>query len=87
MINDPKEKSSEVQGILQIDLAVIYNQKRENWLKQIIKSESLLKMSSASVQILLGLLVVAISILGLIQPLWLSTLLSMLGCVSVMAGT
>jgi hypothetical protein len=87
MINDPKEKSSVVQGILQSDKAVIYNHKRESWLKQVVKSESLLQLSSASIQILLGLSVVAISILGLIQPLWLSTLMSMFGSVAVMAGS
>jgi hypothetical protein len=87
MINDPKEKSSVVQSILQSDKTVIYNQKREGWFKQAINSDSLLQLSSASVQILLGLSVVAISILGLIQPLWLSTLMSMVGSVSVMAGT
>lgn len=37
-------------------------------------------------QVLLGMAVVTISILGLIEPLWLSTSLSMIGSVTTMIG-
>ena len=41
---------------------------------------------SACIQIFLGTAVVALSLLQLIQPVWLATLMSVLGCVSVISG-
>jgi hypothetical protein len=41
---------------------------------------------SAFIQILLGTTVVALSILELIQPVWLATVVSLLGCVSIISG-
>jgi len=41
---------------------------------------------SAAIQIIIGLLLVGVSILGLIQPLWFTALLSFVGSVSCMAG-
>lgn len=41
---------------------------------------------AGGLQIFLGVVVVTISILGLIEPLWLSKLLSMLGSVTTMIG-
>lgn len=41
---------------------------------------------SASLQIFLGLVVVALSLLQNIQPLWLATLMTVLGCITTMVG-
>jgi hypothetical protein len=41
---------------------------------------------SAFIQILLGTTVVTISILGFIEPIWLATTLSLLGCLSIISG-
>ena len=41
---------------------------------------------SAFIQVLLGTTVVTVSILGLIQPIWLATALSLLGCLSIISG-
>lgn len=38
------------------------------------------------VQVKIGLLIVSITILGMVQPLWISTFLSLLGSISCMMG-
>ena len=44
------------------------------------------QLVSAFIQILLGTAVVALSIIQLIQPVWLATIMSVLGCISVISG-
>lgn len=41
---------------------------------------------AGAVQVKIGLLIVSITILGMVQPLWVSTLLSFLGSLSCMMG-
>ena len=41
---------------------------------------------AGAVQVKIGLLIVSITILGMVQPLWVSTLLSLLGSISCMMG-
>lgn len=41
---------------------------------------------SAFIQIVLGTAVVALSLIELIQPVWLATVMSVLGCISVISG-
>jgi hypothetical protein len=49
-------------------------------------SHTLIPLLSGVVMILCGLTVVSITILGLISSLWISALISLLGCVSFMLG-
>lgn len=49
-------------------------------------SINVLHALSASLQIFLGLVVVALSLLQNIQPLWLATLMTVLGCITTMVG-
>ncbi len=49
-------------------------------------SISTLQLIAGLCQIFLGITVVTISILGFIQPLWLSTLISMIGSVTTIVG-
>ncbi|HCI72682.1 MAG TPA: hypothetical protein DHV30_19655 [Balneola sp.] len=47
---------------------------------------SRIQILSAFIQILLGATVVAISILEMIEPIWLATILNLLGCLSIISG-
>lgn len=49
-------------------------------------THTLLPLLSGAIQIFTGLALVSITILGLIEPLWVSAILSLLGCISSMAG-
>ncbi len=49
-------------------------------------THTLLPMLSGALQIFVGLVLVSITILGLIEPLWLSAVLSILGSILTMAG-
>lgn len=44
------------------------------------------QLVSTFIQILLGTAVVALSIIELIQPVWLATIMSVLGCIAVISG-
>jgi len=48
--------------------------------------DSLVAYGAASLQILTGLTLLALSILGMITPMWFSAILSVVGSVSCMAG-
>lgn len=52
----------------------------------LINSDLIIPVSSGILQILIGLSLVAVSILGLVSPLWLSAILSLAGSISSMAG-
>jgi hypothetical protein len=49
-------------------------------------SHTLIPLLSGAVMILSGLTIVSITMLGLISSLWISVLISLLGCVSCMLG-
>jgi uncharacterized membrane protein len=51
-----------------------------------VNSDIIIPVGSGVLQILVGLTLVAVSILGLISPLWLSAVLSLAGSISCMAG-
>ncbi|SHE78143.1 hypothetical protein SAMN05443144_103167 [Fodinibius roseus] len=51
-----------------------------------IHSVSSIYILAGTLQILLGLTVIAVTILGYVQPLWLSTLLTGMSSISAMAG-
>jgi len=44
------------------------------------------KLLSATIQIFLGTAVITLSLLSLIQPSWLATVMSVVGCMSVILG-
>lgn len=62
-----------------------YNSKISGIIEQ-AHSLNTLYVMAAFCQILLGIAVISISVLGFIQPIWLSTMLSMLASVTVMIG-
>ncbi|MDX1591542.1 MAG: hypothetical protein R3283_06255 [Balneolaceae bacterium] len=86
MIDDSKHIRSDVDGV------------RDNWgtsdstsavkKSRIVTGGShfLIPMASGILQITVGMTLVAVSILGLITPLWLSAFLSLIGSVSSMTG-
>jgi hypothetical protein len=85
MIDDSKKTSSGVEGI--------GNKKEKSFRKSntrfqsiLINSDLIIPVSSGVMQILIGLTLVSISILGLVSPLWLSAVLSLIGSVSCMVG-
>lgn len=52
----------------------------------ITSSKTLVPFLSSIIQMITGLVLVSISILGIIQPLWLSAVLSLLGSITAMLG-
>lgn len=52
----------------------------------ITSSKTLVPFLSSIIQIVTGLVLVSITILGIIQPLWLSAVLSLLGSMTAMLG-
>ncbi len=86
MIDDPKEKKYGVDG----NHLLTRNQKNRNGffsrIGAIIYAGNLLQLFSALLLFSLGGTVVGMAILGLMQPLWLSTILSMVGSVAFMTG-
>lgn len=56
-------------------------------LKVLLSSgKTAIPLLAGAVQVKIGLLIVSITILGMVQPLWVSTLLSLLGSMSCMMG-
>jgi hypothetical protein len=55
------------------------------WINQ-IHSSTTICLVAGTTQVGVGLAVIAVSILGFIQPLWLSTLLTMIASLSTMIG-
>lgn len=85
MIDDSKHIRSEVDGVTG---SKGKKEEKSNRRFQTIPtgSEFLIPVGSGVLQILVGLTLVAVSILGLITPLWLSAFLSLAGSVSTMVG-
>jgi uncharacterized membrane protein len=52
----------------------------------ITSSKTLVPFLSSTIQMITGLVMVSITILGIIQPLWLSAVLSLLGSITAMLG-
>ncbi len=85
MYEDPKEKNTyvgcqNVESEKRSESSLI--QKSLTW----IHAGILVPMVAGVLQILIGLTLVSISILGLLEPVWISAVLSILGSVSSMAG-
>jgi len=52
----------------------------------LLNGNTAIPLISGIVQVKIGLLIVSVTILGMVQPLWVSTLLSLLGSISCMMG-
>lgn len=62
-----------------------YNARISGFISQVY-SYSTLQLFAAVCQVLLGMIVITVSILGFIQPLWMSTFLSMIASIVTMVG-
>lgn len=87
MIGDPKEKKELLNKlILAAGDGDIDNKSRYSEIRLFFNIENLLQLVGIGLKIVLGLGVVAASILGLIQPLWLATFFSIIGSATAMIG-
>src|SRR6056297_241183 len=84
MNDDPKEKES---GDQNLGLGYV-NKKPDTSLHKLnfYWNSDTLQIIAGSIQIIAGMSIVGITILGLLQPLWIAAILSMLGSVSSMFG-
>lgn len=85
MNDDPKEKKSDDQYL---DFNAIRNRKSKSSLHGLNRfwNSNTLQVIAGSVQIVAGMSIVGITILGLLTPLWIAAILSLLGSVSSMFG-
>jgi len=86
MIDDPKEKNYDVDGQSVISKSLKKGSGIFGKIGTLIYSGNMLQLTAACLLVALGAIVVSVTLLGLLQPLWLSTVLSMIGSVSVMVG-
>lgn len=82
---DNSKKSKDVEGAQFVSGKLFY-QSTPGLHSMFNKSDALIPMGTGVIQIMFGLILVAVSVLGLVTPLWLSTFLSMAGSVSCLAG-
>ena len=85
MIDDSKFTRSGVEG-KQGKNKQSFKKTNTRFQSILINSDVIIPVGSGVLQIFIGLTLVAISILGLVSPLWLSAILSLAGSVSCMAG-
>jgi hypothetical protein len=86
MKNDnPKEKKS---GDQYLGLSNLSDSKPKSSLQKFNSywNSNSLQVLAGSIQIIAGMSIVGITILGLLQPLWIAAILSMLGSISSMFG-
>jgi ABC-type multidrug transport system fused ATPase/permease subunit len=86
MIDDSKHIRSDVDGVRDSRGKSERNSTAKRKKRFSVYSELLIPIGSGVLQITVGLALVAVSILGLIAPLWLAAFLSLAGSVSTMAG-
>lgn len=85
MNEDSKEKRSEDQYLGINSASSIQKKSSLNRFNTYWNSDTL-QIIAGSIQIIAGMSIVGITILGLLQPLWIAAILSMLGSVSSMFG-
>lgn len=85
MNDDPKEKNSTDQ-YLSINYIGKDNSKSAFQKFNTYWNTNTLQIIAGSIQIIAGMSIVGITILGLLQPLWIAAVLSMLGSISSMFG-
>jgi hypothetical protein len=87
MIGDPKEKKELLEKLmLAVEDGAVYNNSRFSGVRSILDIENLFQLSGIGLKIVLGVGVVASSMLGLVQPLWLATFFSIIGSATAMIG-
>lgn len=85
MTENPKKTGSELKN-LQVQ-AEKNRKKSFRWFLSLLSnSKTLIPLISGFVQVLTGLSIVSVTILGFIQPLWLSAIFSLLGSITTMLG-
>lgn len=85
MIDDSKQTRSGVESKLG-SKGKSCSKSKSRLHSTLIHSNVLIPIGSGIMQILVGFMLVGVSILGLVTPLWLSAVLSLAGSVSCMAG-
>lgn len=85
MLDDPKEKK-ELMDKLILAVGNKENNSRFAEFKLFLNTENLFQLVGFCLQIVLGLGIVTIAILGLIQPMWLSTFFSIIGSATALVG-
>jgi hypothetical protein len=85
MNEDSKEKRSEDQYLGLSSVSSLQKKSSLNTFNTYWNSDTL-QIIAGSIQIIAGMSIVGITILGLLQPLWIAAILSMLGSVSSMFG-
>lgn len=85
MFDDPKEKNPNVEGILS-GKGISFKKPGAPFRSLLINTHTLIPLGSAAVQVLVGVTLVSASLLGLLNPMWLSAVLSLIGSVSCMSG-
>lgn len=86
MIDDSKHLRSDVDGVRDSRGKSDRNTTARRKLGFSEYSELLVPAGSGALQIAVGLALIAISILGLVTPLWLAAFLSLVGSISTMTG-
>ena len=84
MFDERKEKSQNLRELHIVDSG--NSESSLSYVMDKIHSVNTLHLISALSQIFLGTFVVALSILGIIRPLWVSTIMSILGSISSVIG-
>lgn len=85
MYDDPKEKNVNVESLnVESEKRNSHSLLRKslNW----IHSGIFVPIVAGFLQTIIGLTLVGVSILGLLQPVWLSAIISVMGSISSMAG-
>lgn len=85
MNNDPKEKKTGDQFLGLTETRHKKSDKPGRRLQSLLNS-NMIQIVAGSIQIVTGMSIVGITILGLLTPLWIAAILSMLGSVSSMFG-
>ncbi len=86
MFEEPKEKNSSHEDFLEIEKKVRTNREGVSLLTNGIHSVNGLHLCAAFFQIFLGISVVALSLVELITPGWLATVMTILGSITSVFG-
>jgi hypothetical protein len=85
MIGDPKQKNEYMDKLI-LSAGKSEKTSRFSEFKSVLNIENIFQLTGIGLLVLLGLAVVTASILGAIQPLWVSTFFSILGSAATMTG-
>lgn len=86
MFEEPKGKNSSHEEFLEVEKKVKANRQGVSLLTNSIHSVNGLHLCAAFFQIFLGVSVVALSLVELISPSWLATVMTILGSITAVVG-